>query len=433
MTDEPLAGAGAGDVEQPALLDQQLARRGRRHQPVGADPVGAEDARAAAQVGPAVLLHVGDDDQPPLEALGAVRGQQAYGGAAGAALGQRVRGDLLGDQRGEELADADVVAGLLGPGGRVEQGADRVEVAVRPAGAPAAELDPLRGAGAASAVPDQSVHSSSSAVAPDVELGAGWCATRSATARARCTSAPVEPVERGGVEHRRGAPARASATGSRSSACAGSFSRLPQLPGQAAYVAGVEPAQRAGQQRLGPRGVDVVDVVGVVVVEVEHDPQGVDQRERGRVADQRHLVAGHLDRHAGGAERAAQRRDRLAPGPDQHGHLVPGDAVLEVRPPEQVGEVLGLGPVAVEGADDDPALAVVADLGRSAPGTPRARLSGMLPGSPMRPATRCAAVRMRGPNRRVVPSATTSAGVPSARGKSVGKSRMPRTSAPRNA
>ena len=101
---------------------------------------------------------------------------------------------------------------------------------------------------------------------------------------------------------------------------------------------------------------------GSCVVEVEHHPQGVDQRQRGRVADQRHLVAGHLDRHAGGAEGTTQRRDRLAAGPHQHGHLVPRDAVLEVRPPEQVGQVLGLGPVAVEGADGDPTFAVVSHL-----------------------------------------------------------------------
>ena len=49
-----------------------------------------------------------------------------------------------------------------------------------------------------------------------------------------------------------------------------------QLPGQAAYVAGVEPAERAEQQRLGAGGVEVVDVVEVVVVEVDHRPQRVD-------------------------------------------------------------------------------------------------------------------------------------------------------------
>ena len=59
--------------------------------------------------------------------------------------------------------------------------------------------------------------------------------------------------------------------------------------------------------------------------------------------------------------------------------------------------------------------------------------SGMVPGRPILPATRWAAVRMRGPKRRVVPSATTSAGRPSACANVVGKSRMPLTSAPRNA
>ncbi len=91
-------------------------------------------------------------------------------------------------------------------------------------------------------------------------------------------------------------------------------------------------------------------MVEVVVVEVDHCPHRVEERQHGRVAHQRHLVAGDLDRHPGGSERAAQRRDRGASGPHQHRHVVPGDAVLEVRAAEQVGEVLGLGAVGVEGA-----------------------------------------------------------------------------------
>ena len=49
-----------------------------------------------------------------------------------------------------------------------------------------------------------------------------------------------------------------------------------------------------------------------------------------------------------------------------------------------------------------------------------------------RPATRCDATSRRGPNRRVVRSATTSAGARRRGGRRPGKSRIPRTSAPRN-
>ncbi len=107
----------------------------------------------------------------------------------------------------------------------------------------------------------------------------------------------------------------------------------------------------------------MVDVVAVVVVEVDHRRHRVEQRQDRGVADQRDLVAGDLDRHPGRPEGAAQRRDRRTARPDQHGHVVPRDAVFEVGAAQQVGEVLGLGAVGVEGADGDPAVAQVAGLG----------------------------------------------------------------------
>ena len=57
---------------------------------------------------------------------------------------------------------------------------------------------------------------------------------------------------------------------------------------------------------------------------------------------------------------------------------------------------------------------------------------GIAPLTAIRPATRREALSSREPKRRVMPSATTSAGTWSDRGNSRGKSRMPRTSAPRN-
>ncbi len=121
------------------------------------------------------------------------------------------------------------------------------------------------------------------------------------------------------------------------------------MPGQAAHVAGVEAAERPEQQRLGAGVVDVVGGLLVVVVDVDRGAQRVEQRQHRRVLDQRQLVARHLDRDAGRAESPAQRRDAGAARADEHGHPVPRDAVLEVGAAEQVGEVLGLGALGVEG------------------------------------------------------------------------------------
>ncbi len=133
-----------------------------------------------------------------------------------------------------------------------------------------------------------------------------------------------------------------------------------QQPGEAAYVAGVEPAERPEQQRLGAGVVDVVGGVLVVVVDVDRGSERVEERQDRRVLDERQLVAGHLDRDTRTTEGAAQRRDAGAAGADQHGHPVPGDAVLEVGAAEEVGEVLGLGPLGVEGAHRDEAVVALA-------------------------------------------------------------------------
>jgi hypothetical protein len=73
----------------------------------------------------------------------------------------------------------------------------------------------------------------------------------------------------------------------------------------------------------------VVDVLGVVVVEVDTAPQRVEQRQHGGVADQRQLVAGDLDRDPGRAE-ARRSGGMLARPSGPARHLVPRDAVLEV-------------------------------------------------------------------------------------------------------
>jgi hypothetical protein len=145
--DEPRAGAGAGDVEQAALLLEQLARRQRRYQLAPADLVGLEHRGAPPEVGPGVLLDVCHDDEVPLEALRPVGGEQAHRGAAHALLGEGVGGDLLCHQSGQEVAHAGRAGhgrgvALLGLARRdLEQRHDRVEVAVGAPGGAAAELD----------------------------------------------------------------------------------------------------------------------------------------------------------------------------------------------------------------------------------------------------------------------------------------------------
>ena len=321
------------------------------------------------------------------------------------AVGQGVGRDLLGDERGEEVVHPEVVALLLGPGGHLEERADRVEVSVGPAGLRPAEVDqatqPLGPVGARPQVPEHLL--GRGAV---VELGAG------AGAAVRPGTGARRPR---GPRGRRGSPPRPRARRNSSRDVRGDVSRRARVPSRAAQLARRARAGRrrrarpaaAEQQRLGPAGVEVVDVVEVVVVEVDHRAQGVEQRQHRGVAHQRHFVGGDLDRYAGRAERAAQRRDGGASRAHQHRHLVPGDAVLEVCAPEQVGEVLGLGPLGVEGA-------------HHAPGRPRAARSGGRARERLAGPRRDAAGQRQpaghplrgeragcGPNRRVVRSATT--------------------------
>ena len=68
-----------------------------------------------------------------------------------------------------------------------------------------------------------------------------------------------------------------------------------------------------------------------------------------RLAHQRGVVGRDIDRDAR-SESARRSAGIDCPArPHQHRHVGPRDAVLEVRPSEQVGEVLGLGAFGVEG------------------------------------------------------------------------------------
>ena len=162
------------------------------------------------------------------------------------------------------------------------------------------------------------------------------------------------------------------------------------------------------------------------------DLQAEQQGPGGGVGGERDLVAGDLDRHAGGDQRSGQSGNRGPARAHQHGHLVPADAVAQVGAAQDLGDVLGLGARAAAGVDLDLALRqgrVGARLPEAVAKTSGGRARGML----SRSATlRVAASRSR-PNRRVVSRARIGAGAPSAVRNRSGKSRMPRASAPRNA
>ena len=136
----------------------------------------------------------------------------------------------------------------------------------------------------------------------------------------------------------------------------------PQLPAEPTHVASIEATERSREQRLGAAGVDVLHVSAVLIVEVEHGAQRVEHGEHCRVARERDVVAGDFDGHPGGAECPAQARDRRPARPDQHRHVVPVDAVLEVCAAQQVSEVLGLCPLGLERHDLGPSLAQGASL-----------------------------------------------------------------------
>jgi hypothetical protein len=110
-------------------------------------------------------------------------------------------------------------------------------------------------------------------------------------------------------------------------------------PRQRSHLGRVEAPQRRDQQLLDPVARHVVG---------DQQLQGREQYGDRRLAHQRSLVAGHLDRDARRGQRPAQSRDRRASGAHQHRHLAPPDAVLEMRPAEQVGDVLDLRPCGVE-------------------------------------------------------------------------------------
>ncbi len=132
------AGAGDGDVEQPALFGQPSGDRLRPPDlAVVADRgehvdelLRSEQRAATADVGPAALLHARDDDDVPLETLGGVRGQELHAVDVRSLRGERVARNLLAEHVVEEDRRARFRQPVGEARGHVEQGDNCVEVAV---------------------------------------------------------------------------------------------------------------------------------------------------------------------------------------------------------------------------------------------------------------------------------------------------------------
>ncbi len=141
------------------------------------------------------------------------------------------------------------------------------------------------------------------------------------------------------------------------------------------------------------------------------DPQGEQQRRHGRLLAQRQVVAVDLQRYAGRAEGTPYAGDGPAAGPDQHGHLAPRHAVLQVGAAQQVGDAVQLGAGRRVGVHLDPAAlaggqqgAVLGELvgGQPAHRHPAGQLAGGgeqdgagAPGDPQHPDVGGAAVGLR--------------------------------------
>jgi hypothetical protein len=70
--DQPGPGAGARDVEEPPLLRNPARAGNWRQHLVAPQPIGLQQRAAAAYVWPTALLNPRDDDQVPLQPLGAM-------------------------------------------------------------------------------------------------------------------------------------------------------------------------------------------------------------------------------------------------------------------------------------------------------------------------------------------------------------------------
>ena len=255
--DEALTRARGGDVEQAALLGEQRARGERFGESVAADAVGLQEGAAAAQVRPQALLDAGDDDQAPLQALGAVRGHQAYGVGAYGTPGEGVGGDVLGVDLLQEVQGAPAAGALLRARGGGEQRAHGVEVTVGVApGRAAAPGGPLQAPGPGCAVPQVPQRLLGRAAAGEALAGLRRAARRGAGHRAR-TSGSCAASRSGSASAR----ASSSSEGGGSGVARGPL-LLAQGPAEAAQIGGVHAGEGGGEEGEGGLGVEPAGVRG---------------------------------------------------------------------------------------------------------------------------------------------------------------------------
>ena len=334
---ELVAGAAARQVEQPPLLGDALARI----RP-GADSLAQQSLRfqqraGLAPGGPVALLHPGDHDQGPLPPARPVRGEQLHSPATGPRFPLPVGRDLLGRHLVQQEPDP-ARTGAGGLGGEVEEGGDRVEIAVGLAAGRATgqrlRAQPGRPAGRVPGRPGDLV-GTPAGLAPLSGGGQDGHQLRQpgATRIRRAVGEPARLVHRpgehvvgggglaGGVEHPR--------------------MGRPPLPHQPAQPDRVEAGQRRGEQLHGLLGGDCT-----AGRDAEHEQQRTDGVRLG----QHDLVTGDLDRDACGGAGPRDHRQASA-GSGQHGHLAVSDPPLDPGAAQFGGDRPGLVSLAPAGQD----------------------------------------------------------------------------------
>ncbi len=374
--DEPAAGPGDGDVEEPGLVVPHLGPgrpRARVAPGDGVDEVGRPEERAAQpQVGPHPLLHPGDDDEVPLEAGRGGRGEQGHRLARGRPRTEGVARDVLAEQVVEEGRRRRAGQPVDVPPGRLEEAEHGVEVAVgaRP-GRPSGEGGLAPRPGEAGGAPHRPQDLLDAVAVPQPLDGGGEHAVH-ASGRVGLAADVLE----GG----RGEDGLGEEDVARAPAAAVELEPA-QRPAQPPQPDGVGAAEGRAE------GVD--DDVGVEGVGAGPDLEGAgeqgEERPDGDLVTHRQVGDRGVEGHAGRAQRAAQRR-RPRPTAHQHRHLRPRDAVEQVRLAEQAGDE---GPLLGAGAQQ-------VGAGRAVPpSTPAAAGSGARwvadPTTPMCAATRVAA------------------------------------------
>ena len=300
--------------------------------------------------------------------------------------------------------------------------ASRSRLARRPDSPPTAACSRSR---SGHRVPDHSTHSASSAVPPSA-MQRSHRRSRAARAAAPRSSGRSSSAIRSAISsgcRKRGRDQLARRPGQRRSSQLGALG-APQATTESSDGHRILPAERGGEQHLG--------VVGIDGAAAGRDLQAEQQRADGRVDGERDLVTRDLHRHTGGTQGPAQRRDHGPTGPDQHRHRVPGHAVAQVGRSEQLGDLVGLRAGGVVGVGLDPTVRQAGRRVRGAEGVPDLR-SAAIPGA--RAGPRSDDSPRAGPGRTggSPPAPGPGAGAPSAVRNRSANSRMPRTSAPRNA